>query len=305
MESETPLPEVLKHGLSVEQKLLCWRANLPTELKRRPWSEQSEQLPGQDPVFDKLSAIIHLRYLNVSLLRHRAILDRYLDSLENQRHIAGAQDPFFLDFAQHSLKVSQESAVEIVDIVSKMSYHSAALGAWWFSAYYTFNASLVMYGCILVLFSLSKQRHCQSNIAIHTERQYKMNQMIASLNIAVTAIERVGKGTRTAKGIRRTLIKIISISKRLSQLQAVSHPTIELVNNQRGTEDSQAIIHPDIPQQEQTLDDVDSHVLCPTGLQFGGHWDVPEAQLWTGQTDFDIFADLGSLDVGLGSFMAA
>lgn len=279
------------------------------ELKLRPWAEDWQQLSsmGYNSVFDKLSAIIHLRYLNVSLLHHRAILDRFLASLNGTNLHDSAydsHDPFFLDFARHSLKVSQDSSVEIVDVVWRMSHRPGSLGAWWFSAYYTFNACLVMYGCILVHFSLSKQDQSQQDIAVHAVRQQKILKMISSLNLGVKAIERVGKGTRTAKGIRRTLIKIIQISTRLAQLHdhndlLSSHVGTGLVdtNNVSSNEFSQGLLH-----EQQTIDGNQMEAM-QSSTQFDGQWDIPDLQFWTAQGDFNIFEDLGSLDAGLGSFM--
>jgi hypothetical protein len=292
--------------LSIEQKLIHWRAGLPPELKLRPWEDGPQQLSNGvfDPVFDKLSAIIHLRYLNVSLLHHRAILDRFLDSLNatGHRHAAShVQDPFFLDFARHSLKVSQNSATEIVDVVWKMSHRPGALGAWWFSAYYLFAACLVMYGCCLVHFSLSKKDDCQSNIAAQSATQQKMLSMIAGLNTGVKAIERVGKGTRTAKGIRRTLIKIIQISTKLAQLHGQDDPFGGHANEfvYANKAQTSGVQHDTVQHDEQQL-----------GVNQVDPWHnvgqiEPDLQFWTAQSDFDIFADLGGLDARLGNFMAA
>lgn len=295
--------------MTVEEKLLHWRNNLPDRLKHRPWNEDP-QTPSAHTVFDKLSAIIHLRYLNVSLLHHRAILDRFLDSLhapESQRLVTSIHDPFFLDFARHSLESSQDAAMEIVDIVWKMSHRSAALGAWWFSAYYTFNASLVMYGCILVLFNLSKQDSYQVNAAAQPDRHYKIERMISSLNTAVKAIERVGKGTRTAKGIRKTLIKIIQISTRLAQLHAAATGYGGEVNGTHGTDNAQSNGLTDhiVTLDNANVAEMGHRQTCQAGVQVAGQWNVPDVQYWTAQTNFDIFGDLGSLDLGMGSFMAA
>ena len=306
IETEIPLAEILKNGLSIEQKLIYWQAGLPPVLKLRPWKDDPQQLSNGvfDPVFDKLSAIIHLRYLNVSLLHHRAILDRFLASLNTtkRRHAAShGQDSFFLDFARHSLKVSQDSAMEIVDIVWKMSHRPGALGAWWFSVFYVFNACLVMYGCCLVHFSFSKNEDCQSNIAAQSVRQQKILSMIAGLNTGVKAIERVGKSTRTAKGIRRALIKIIQISTRLAQLHGQDDSFGGHVNDFINTNRPRAtgIRHDTVQHDEQRLEVNQVDPWHNVGQI------EPDLQFWTAQSDFDIFADLGSLDARLGNFMAA
>lgn len=311
-EAQISLSEVLKHSLSVEQKLLDWERHLPHELKRRPWHGTMQQPPSTyNRIFDKLSAIIHLRYLNVNLLHHRAILDRFLASLratQNQHTISGAGDALFLDFAQHSLKASQDSAMEIVELVWNMSHRPGALGAWWFSAYYTFNACLVMYGCILVLFNLSRQNQAQLNITNQSGGQEKMLTMIASLNTGISVIERIGKGTRTAKGIRRTLIKIVQISSRLTQLhmeESHSDGCIDVAQDS----DKLAGNNAHLGHAHQGQETINVNGMQDPGwannITLGTPWEIPQLQFWTAQSNFDIFADLGSLDASLGNFMAA
>jgi hypothetical protein len=198
--------------------------------------------------------------------------------------------------------------MEIVDLVWNMSHRPGALGAWWFSAYYTFNACLVMYGSILVLFSLSRQGQYQIDTATQSGRQQKILRMITSLNTGVNVIERIGKGTRTAKGIRRTLIKIIQISTRLAQLHGQefhSDGNIDgLVN------DNEPIVsdtHHALADQEHQAVNVNAiqNEGWQDDLALGVSWEIPNLEFWTAQSDFDIFADLGSLDAGLGNFMAA
>ena len=312
IETQISPSEVLKHGLSIEQKLLDWETNLPTELKRRPWNDMMQRSPSTyNRVFDKLSAIIHLRYLNVNLLHHRAILDRFLISLratETQQSMFGTRDSFFLNFARHSLEISQDCATEVVNLVWNMSHRPGALGAWWFSAYYTFNACLVMYGCILVLFNLSQQDQYQFDTATQSDRQQKIIKMIASLNTGVGVIERIGKGTRTAKGIRRTLIKIIQISTRLAQLHGEEFHFNGNIDSLLNTNEPATIgTHndPALVGQGAVNANVSQNEGWHNNLIVGASWEIPNLDFWTAQSDFDIFADLGSLDAGLGNFMAA
>ena len=305
--SPARLPEVLKHGISIEQKLLQWRIGLPPELQRRPWISSTDNITYT--VFDKLSAILHLRYLNVSLLHQRAIIDQFLVGI-NTGHSNGmspnVQEPFLYDFAWHTLRTSQDSAMEVVDVVWRMSQRPGALGAWWFSAYYSFNACLVLYGCILVLFGLSRQQNNDYQIEDVTRMQQRMSQMINSLSTGVKIIKRIGKGTRTAKGVHRTLIKIIQISTRLAQLLAqtqlanvIANPTSDLPAVEPGNVQTQLL------QPEPLASTLNQPSLFQDDAQYQGQWSIPDLQYWTAQTDLDIFADLGSLDAGLGSFMAA
>lgn len=135
VEALTPLPEILKHGVSMAQRILSWQDGLPPDLLRRPWKQDWQQAPTSFyyATFDKLSAVLHLRYLNICLLLHRAILDRFLrcmDSTGGER-FANAHDQWFLDAARRSLQESEWSAMETIDIVWRMSHRPGALGAWW------------------------------------------------------------------------------------------------------------------------------------------------------------------------------
>ena len=57
--------------------------------------------------------------------------------------------------------------------------------------------------------------------------------------------------------------------------------------------------------QDPTLVEFGPHETGQTGGQFAGQWEVPDIQYWTAQHALNIFNDLGSLDSGMGSFMAA
>jgi hypothetical protein len=137
------MPIMLERTLVLEQKLADWRRNLVSPLQRRPWDladTDSASLSNWDHVFDRLSVIITLRYLNTRILLHRPILSAFLlrrAHLWKGSAVLEDGNPFFHDLGQRSVQACEESAMEIVNIVQKTSKPPALLGAWWFSAYYS------------------------------------------------------------------------------------------------------------------------------------------------------------------------
>jgi hypothetical protein len=134
---------MLERTLGLEQRLSAWKRNLFPQLQRRPWDTldpDSVSASTWDPVFDRLSVIITLRYLNTRILLHRPVLSAFLRKRACYRSIgveSDEEDPYFQDLAGKSLKICGQSAMEIVQIVHKTSKPPTMLGAWWFSTYYS------------------------------------------------------------------------------------------------------------------------------------------------------------------------
>lgn len=134
---------MLESTVALEQRLTAWKRNLYPQLRRRPWDTldpDSLSPIAWDPVFDRLSVIITLRYLNARILLHRPVLSAFLRKRVRQRVGGGEveeEDAFFQDLGERSIKICEQSAMEIVQIVYRTSAPPALLGAWWFSAYYS------------------------------------------------------------------------------------------------------------------------------------------------------------------------
>lgn len=142
------IPTLLERTVVLEQKLAAWKHRLIAQLQRRPWDTldpDGVSVSNWDPVFDRLSVIITLRYLNTRIVLHRPILSAFLRQRGRSRGSAEtvpSEDPFFNDLGERSVRICQQSAMEIVDIVYKTSRPPALLGAWWFTAYYSMSPSL-------------------------------------------------------------------------------------------------------------------------------------------------------------------
>ena len=142
------IPVMLEKTLTLEQRMTEWRRNLPPQLQRRPWDTMDPDVPSisvWDPVFDRLSVIATLRYLNTRILLHRPVLSSFLLRRANFRSVNMAfedEDEFFHDLGERSIAACEQSAMEVVDIVHRTSRPPALLGAWWFSAYYSKSFSV-------------------------------------------------------------------------------------------------------------------------------------------------------------------
>ena len=134
------LTELIRRNISLERQLILWRRDLPPSLSMKPWMETVE-LQRQGERFGTVSStILYLRYLNVSILKDRPILLWFLRGA----HIPGTDaspttliDLHFTDMARVILTQIEAKAKEAVSIIWSMSNRLQALGAWWFSTYYS------------------------------------------------------------------------------------------------------------------------------------------------------------------------
>jgi hypothetical protein len=126
---------MLEKVLKLERLLMDWRRELPPMLRLRPWDASFSE-SAQNLIFDRLSIIIALRYLNARVLLHRQVLTRFLEQINN-RNSDLEEDVFLHQFGQSSLQVCIDSALEIISIIHKVGKRPYLLGAWWFSTYYS------------------------------------------------------------------------------------------------------------------------------------------------------------------------
>ncbi|GAB7346627.1 hypothetical protein MBLNU459_g1764t2 [Dothideomycetes sp. NU459] len=161
-ESDESFSDTICHIIKLDHQLLSWRQNLPSALKTSNSSIPAVDLSTRIP--QRLRSILTLRFLNTRLLLHRPVLARLLDNhAAAAAPSATAQDPSettaLRDLARTSTTCALESATQIIGIVHSHGERKAALGAWWFSLYFTFNAALVT----LALAVLQSRRSSNNN----------------------------------------------------------------------------------------------------------------------------------------------
>ncbi|CAG9936781.1 unnamed protein product [Clonostachys rosea f. rosea IK726] len=186
--THTSLSCLLENTIRLEGQLLAWKRGLPDTLSRRPWDVNSGD-SGADVVFDKLSVILKLRYLNIRTLLHRPVLARYMEQL--RVHGPDQNEMLWMQcFGQPYLEACIESASEIITIAHNLSDTPSTLGAWWFSTYYTFNAALIIFSALLI-HATDKSWLSQSDI--------RTTDLRASLQLAAQALRKLGNGARLSR----------------------------------------------------------------------------------------------------------
>lgn len=123
----------------IEHDLRQWELNLFPELKLKPWDAAiSATSTLFDPIFERLSVIIRLRFLNTRLLVHRVTLRALSSRLENIRNGQAVETQSFSTLiSEQSIKYCASSACELITIVNRMSTEPMKLGGRWFSIYYS------------------------------------------------------------------------------------------------------------------------------------------------------------------------
>ncbi|KAJ9502334.1 hypothetical protein H2202_002399 [Exophiala xenobiotica] len=317
-----PIPTMLERTLSLEQRLSAWKRNLFPQLQRRPWDTldpDSVSASTWDPVFDRLSVIITLRYLNTRILLHRPVLSAFLRKRACYRSIgveSDEEDPYFQDLAGKSLKICGQSAMEIVQIVHKTSKPPTMLGAWWFSTYYTFNAALVIFACTLLEMT-TVNKWSQDGATITSAPSVdcdKVIEMISRLRSAADTLQRFGEGTRSSKRIRRTLVKLVQICMTLAQFSPEYGPVIlSTLSSQQQPLDAASQLRAQLESgiHMQDAAGLDGPVLATDAMGTTTMsaddpftvFDMNMPHYWT-DTNLDLFSDLVGVDTGIAAMLS-
>lgn len=289
--------EMLAPLASLEIRLNSFNLDLPPALKLRPW-ESAETPSGTDSVFSKLSVIMRLRTLNVRLLLNRPVLARML---ERNSLLSGpakdSHESIFADFARASVRACAECAMEVIHITHTLRSRSSLLGAFWFASYYTFNAALAIFAClILELDGFPLALHDGTPASLNAACLQGVREQAKTLRKAIEAVETLGGSTRSAKRIRRTLVKLMKTASMLCQGRAEFTRVIAEVFGpvtaqcDRNAEKTGSV----------GLNNGGEFTLAPESLPDPyGILDIDISQMWT-DMDFNVFGDMmGFGEVGL------
>ncbi|KAI3533085.1 fungal specific transcription factor domain-containing protein [Colletotrichum filicis] len=201
--SAIPLTNTVASVIQIGQKLADWQASLPLSMQLVEPSEVAS--PEGKLMLLKFRVILTLRYHNLQLLSHRPILDRCLQSFDGSPQ--SLQEAATLQQAWHlSRTVYLRSAEAIIRLVEACKLANdvqptvSFLGAWWFSLYFTFNASLTIVATKLVEDSYGSMPFDQgyTNTAIRLDDILKSAvSCIARLDIQSPMVEKCAKFTAT------------------------------------------------------------------------------------------------------------
>jgi hypothetical protein len=125
---------MLKDVLHLEERLETWTRNLPPDMNVTQASPATPDGPY------KLGIILRLRYLNTRSLIHRVVVSSMLRTVGSAESQAPSSPS--LDLARKaSLETCVSSSLEVISRIhyatSEDSPRVKALGAWWFSLYYS------------------------------------------------------------------------------------------------------------------------------------------------------------------------
>ncbi|KAI5916998.1 fungal-specific transcription factor domain-containing protein [Camillea tinctor] len=217
---ELPL-ETVGDVLAIEDKLRHWKTSLPESLRLQPWKDMEVNpwaLPQRRPVYARLSVVTQLRYLNIRILLHRPVLQNFGQG-------GHSSVPFQLDKSdsltetiwKSSVVICRTSAVEVINIVHRLSTTTDLLGARWFSIYYTFNAALVIYSCLLL--ELEHEPWLTANT--DSSPTQLVPDLINKLKMAIEATERLDNETPAARRVLTIIKKLANVCTLLSQQKEV------------------------------------------------------------------------------------
>ncbi|CAZ82167.1 unnamed protein product [Tuber melanosporum] len=179
----------------IEEKLSTWRQQLPAALG----IVSSSDIPsggGPPSKFWRQSIILSLRYYNTRALLHRQFVVKGLSEIWGGGPSTNKfEGDFFWNFGWASIKVCAESAIETVEIIHKVKYRSDLLGFWWFTLYYTFNASLVLVSKVLIVGQVRQ-------LALRPDFVPETASLLKHLEMAMETIEVLAAGNRIANRCR-------------------------------------------------------------------------------------------------------
>lgn len=179
----------------IEEKLALWRQKLPSALQ----IVSAADIPdggGPSSQFWRQSIILSLRYHNTRALLHRQFAVKGLSEIWGAGPSTNRfEGDFFWNFGLASIKACSDSAIETVEIIHKVKYRSDLLGFWWFTLYYTFNASLVLVSRVLIVSQVRQ-------LANRRDLDVETGGLLKHLEMAVETLEVLATGNRIANRCR-------------------------------------------------------------------------------------------------------
>jgi hypothetical protein len=96
---------------------------------------------GKNPTIDRFRIILTMRYHNLRLLIHRAILMRLCELIDDCDDVDSSDTLVLQDIARSTVYISIESATEMIGIVRSLVEMQWAqrglLGVWWCALYHS------------------------------------------------------------------------------------------------------------------------------------------------------------------------
>jgi len=201
----------------IEEKLANWRQSLPTVLQTVSAADIPEG-GGPPSQFWRQRIILSLRYHNTRALLHRQFAVKGLSEIWGAGPSTNRfEGDFFWNFGLASIKACGDSAIQTVEIIHKVKHRSDLLGFWWFTLYYTFNASLVLVSRVLIVSQVRQLAHRRDFV-------HETGSLLKYLEMAVETLEVLATGNRIANRCRLFLKNLMRYVAPLGTIPSLHPP---------------------------------------------------------------------------------
>ncbi|PVH69077.1 hypothetical protein DL98DRAFT_626652 [Cadophora sp. DSE1049] len=191
-------------------RLLDWKLTLPENLQIVTAAE-IPTIKDEPLELQRCHVLLTVRYLGVRILVLRPILRDFLDYAMDEVNDVPKLSllrTHGINYLRDCVDTCTELVATVDAILDTFRSGTEIMGAWWFSVYYTFNASLVMLGVLLVYKNLAFENFFTTD---------SINDMRASLDRAVAILHELDKGNPMIKRCIMHLLHLIREYSKISQ----------------------------------------------------------------------------------------
>ncbi|KAK0669234.1 fungal-specific transcription factor domain-containing protein [Cercophora samala] len=147
--------QVLEQTTKLCFKLARWQDDLPANLKIMTFHDTIDVVAPPMLESMRLRVLLSLRYLGIRILAMRPVLNLFLDTTGLEPYAHEHTSRWLHSCGATILSDLVRTAGDVIHISRELLRASETtkqnlLGAWWFSCYYTFNASLALLGVIVI-----------------------------------------------------------------------------------------------------------------------------------------------------------
>ncbi|CAH0052294.1 unnamed protein product [Clonostachys solani] len=223
--------ELVIRTLKLRRRIDEWYKQLPPHMPIIKAEEHQGYL-GSDQLLDRLRTILALRYHNIRILIHRAVLVRLLKIINNSQTgstpTLGTSE--LKDVVGSTVEYCIDSSSEIINILHAVEHGNeerrGMLGAWWFTLYYAFDAALVLFTILLLL---------RRTTYVTLPARCTPESLKELFTKCVEALGLLDKGNTTVKRCSQCLQKLAEVIKWTES----NHPQEPVVANLELSENSQ------------------------------------------------------------------
>ncbi|KAI6853580.1 hypothetical protein KC365_g15891 [Hortaea werneckii] len=196
-------PELLALVLKGEEQLGEWLSSLaPLEMfvYIAPIGPQDlEKMEVENKIFERFIIVLSVRYHNLRILLHRPMLEKFLDACGGSN--SGANASGDRGMVEHlgisSIETCVNSAMAVISMVRTVvmseGWRRDLLGAWNYSLFYTFNASLVIFAATHVAHNDCK------NDNDRLSRWKFVEIALPYFDMAIDALQNLDRGNRSVE----------------------------------------------------------------------------------------------------------